>query len=64
MNHSFSISILSERINSLKLEITKVKELVPELYCDEIFIKNDIQNMKLEILSLQNSINILLKDEN
>lgn len=63
MNFTKPISILSDRIKSLKSEITRLNEYECEMQSEYIFVTNDIQNMESEIINIQKAIEILLKNE-
>ena len=63
MNNTYAINLLTERIKLLTNEIIRLKAYQEQSYGEYIFVMNDIENMEHEKLSLQKSVEILLKNE-
>jgi hypothetical protein len=63
MNNTYAINLLTERIKLLTNEIIRLKAYQEQSYAEYIFVMNDIENMEHEKLSLQKSLEILLKNE-
>jgi len=63
MNNTHAINLLTEKIKLLTNEIIRLKAYEEQSYAEYIFVMNDIENMEHEKLSLQKSLEILLKNE-
>jgi biopolymer transport protein ExbD len=63
MYNTHAINLLTERIKLLTNEIIRLKAYQEQSYGEYIFVMNDIENMEHEKLSLQKSLEILLKNE-